>query len=181
MNEGLTTSSQKASLLGLRLQTGNLWQTEGWLTLRAADAQEALCEKQKKDVKAGLVQTVQNVVGASAKRAPSVGVPCMLLKFSLCYVPFFSESMWGSFARQVKWTTSTSSSSPCGSTVVAFISKVWIRCYIALATCFFPSLLARCTTSRSPSSRCGWDVAWQTVDFFLRIGTLPLRWTASTS
>jgi len=68
-------------------------------------------------VKAGVVQTVQNVVGASAKRPPSGGVPCMMLLVVLR--AFFLESMWHSFAWQVKWTTSTSSASPCGSTVVA--------------------------------------------------------------
>ena len=36
-------------------------------------------EGKKKDVKAGVVQTVQNVVGSSAKQSPNVGVLCMML------------------------------------------------------------------------------------------------------
>ena len=141
---------------------------------------------------------------------------------SLCYMPFYSESMWRSFAWQVKWTTSTSSSSPGGSTVVArkvdnfdvSVLKVWMRCCSAgyhTFTFFAYWLTGQVTTFTSSSPRCGFDVVLlsqhvffsrlsqgaqlrslrlQGVDgmlfgrlsiVFLRIGTLPLRWTASTS
>ena len=62
-------------------------------------------EGKKKDVKAGVVQTVQNVVGSSAKQSPNVGGLCMMLLVVLRV--FFFESMWHSSAWQVKWTTST--------------------------------------------------------------------------
>ena len=85
-------------------------------------------EGKKKDVKAGVVQTVQNVVNASAKRSPSVGVPCMLLLVVLrafflkaCGIPLHGRSSGQLLPLQrhrvdpqslpARWTTSTSPSS----------------------------------------------------------------------
>ena len=80
-----------------------------------------------------------------------------------------SESMWRSFAWQVKWTTSTSSSSLCGSTVVAgkvdnfdvSVLKVWMRCCSASYHTFIffaYGLAGQVTTSTSSSPRCGFEV-----------------------
>ena len=72
-------------------------------------------EGKKKDVKAGVVQTVQNVVGSSAKQSPNVGVLCMMLLVALrgfflkaCGIPLHGRSSGQLLL-----------ASPCGSTVVA--------------------------------------------------------------
>ena len=62
-----------------------------------------------------------------------------------------------------------------------FISKVWIRCCIAFSTCFF-SRLSQGAQLRSLRLQGVDGMLFRRVSIvFLRIGTLPLRWTASTS
>ena len=104
--------------------------------------------------------------------------------------------MWRSFAWQVKWTISTPSSSPCGSTVVAAgttFPTARCGCDVVRSVGFFFGRFsqgAQLGGLRPHGEVHNFVVSglkvWRgcclaACLFFLRIGTLPLRWTASTS